>query len=143
MKIRSYCLVLIGVLFSLTLIIGCASGPQVAPSKVQVPADVQAFFDKFAKDILTYKMDIVAPHYSDKFMQNGFNKDGFLYVLGNNINMVTKYEIKLTKYEVDKNNPNIAHIDGSANLGFMAADFAPGSMIIKENGQWKWYGNQK
>ncbi|HOW56464.1 MAG TPA: hypothetical protein PKZ12_00565 [Smithellaceae bacterium] len=137
-------IVLTGIVFCFFVALaGCASGPQVAPAKVQVPADVQAFFDKFAKDIATQKMDVIGANYSDKFMQNGFNKEGFLYVLSGSISMVTKYSVKLTKYEVDKNNPNIAHIEGSADLGFMTADFVPGSMMIKENGEWKWYGNQK
>jgi len=142
MRIRT--IVLTGMVFCLfVMVVGCASGPQVTPSKTQVPADVQAFFDKFARDIATQKMDVIGANYSDKFLQGGFNKEGFLYVLSGSISMVTKYSVKLTKYEVDKNNPNIAHIEGSADLGFMAADFAPGSMIIKEDGQWKWYGNQK
>ena len=110
---------------------------------ISAPADVQAFFDQFKKDVLTYDMKKIGAHYATNFKQDGYDKDAFLGVLNRTITMVTNYVVKLTKFEVDNKNPNIVNIDGSADLGPMTVPFATGSMIIKENGVWKWYGNQK
>lgn len=110
---------------------------------ISAPADVQAFFDQFKKDVLTYDMKKIGMHYAANFKQDGSDREAFLSLLGSRITMVTNYVIKLTKFEVDNKNPNIVNIDGSADLGPMTVPFATGSMIIKENGVWKWYGNQK
>jgi hypothetical protein len=45
--------------------------------------------------------------------------------------------------EADKNSSDVMLLDGSVNLGSMTVPLADSSMIIKENGVWKWYGNQK
>ncbi len=117
-------------------------GSYKAPG-IKTPEEVQAFFDQFKKDILTYDMKKISPHYAVNFKQDGYNRDAFLSVLNKTVSFVTSYVLKLTKFEADKNNPNIIHIDGSADMGSIAAPLAAGSMIIKENGAWKWYGNQK
>jgi hypothetical protein len=117
-------------------------GDYQAPG-IKAPEDVQAFFDQFKKDIMTYDMKKIGAHYATNFKQDGLDREAFLGKLSSIISLVTNYVVKLTKYEVDKTNPNIVNIDGAADLGSMNAPFASGSMIIKENGVWKWYGNQK
>ena len=110
---------------------------------IKLPEDVQSFFDQFRKDMLTYDMKKISPHYAVNFKQDGYDRKAFLEVLSKTVNFVTKYEIKLTKFEADKNSSDIVLIDGSVDLGSMTVPFADRSMIIKENGVWKWYGNQK
>jgi pimeloyl-ACP methyl ester carboxylesterase len=110
---------------------------------IKAPEDVQAFFDQFKKDILSKDMKKIEPHYATNFKQDGSNRNAFLGVLNNTVGFVTNYVIKLTKFEAFKNNPDIVLIDGSVDLGSITVPFAAGSMIIKENGAWKWYGNQK
>lgn len=110
---------------------------------IRVSEDVQFFLDQFRKDMLTYDMKKISLHYAVNFKQDGYQRKAFLEVLSKTVNFVTKYEIKLTKFEVVKNNPAVVLIDGSVDLGSMTVPFADGSMIIKENGTWKWYGNQK
>ena len=143
--------VLITGLISVLMLLSCA-GTQPAPqsavvnspaSGVKAPEDVLAFFDQFKKDVLTYDMKKIGLHYAANFKQDGSDRNSFLGVLSNTINFVSDYVVQLTKYEVDKTNPDIAMIAGSVDLGSMNVPFAPGSMIIKENGIWKWYGNQK
>ena len=143
--------VLITGLISVLMLLSCA-GTQSAPqsavvnspaSGVKAPEDVLAFFDQFKKDVLTYDMKKIGLHYAANFKQDGSDRNSFLGVLSNTINFVSDYVVQLTKYEVDKTNPDIAMIAGSVDLGSMNVPFAPGSMIIKENGIWKWYGNQK
>jgi len=67
----------------------------------------------------------------------------FLDKLAGIIYLVTNYVVEVTKYEVDKNNPNIVVIAGWEDLGAAVVPFVAGYMIIKEDGVWKWYGNQK
>ena len=88
-------------------------------------------------------MKKISSHYAVNFKQDGYERETFLKVLNNTMNFATNYLVKLTKFEPDKNNPNIALIDGFVDLGPMTVPFADRSMIIKENGVWKWYGNQK
>ena len=144
--------VLITGLISVLMLISCASTTPVPQSAVvnspaagggKAPEDVQAFFGQFKKDILTYNMKKIGLHYATNFKQDGTDREAFLAILSTTVNLVTDYVVQLTKYEVDKNNPDIARIDGTVDLGSMTLPFAPGSMIIKENGAWKWYGNQK
>ena len=143
--------VLITGMISLLMLISCAGSPPAQQSAVinspasgvKAPEDVQAFFGQFKKDILTYNMKKIGLHYASNFKQDGTDRDAFLAILSTTVNLVTDYVVQLTKYEVDKNNPDIARIDGTVDLGSMNLPFAPGSMIIKENGVWKWYGNQK
>ena len=82
-------------------------------------------------------------HYAADFKQDGYDRKAFLEVLSKTVNFITKYEIKLTRFEVFKNNSAIVLIDGSVDLGSMTVPFADRSLMIKENGVWKWYGNQK
>ncbi|NTW77112.1 MAG: alpha/beta hydrolase [Syntrophaceae bacterium] len=109
---------------------------------INLPQDVQSFLDQFRKDMLTHDMKKISQHYAENFKQDGYNRKAFLEILRKTVNFVTKYEIKLTKLEPGDNS-GIAFIDGSVVLGAVAVPLADDSMIIKENGVWKWYGNQK
>ncbi len=110
---------------------------------IRIPQDVQSFLDQFRKDILTYDIKKISLHYSDNFKQDGYDRKAFLDVLNRTVSFVSKYEIKLTRFEAGENNTDIVLVDGSVDLGPTRAPFADGSMIIKESGVWKWYGNQK
>lgn len=110
---------------------------------VKAPEEIQSFFDQFKKDVLTHDMKKISPHYAANFRQDGYNREAFLGILHKTVKYVTNYEIQLTKYEPDKNNHQVVYIDGSVNLGSMIVPFADHSAIIRENGNWKWYGNQR
>ncbi len=111
--------------------------------EIKLPEDVQSFLNQFKKDMLTYDIKKISMHYAADFKQDGYDRKAFLEVLSKTVNFITKYEIKLTRFEVFKNNSAIVLIDGSVDLGSMTVPFADRSLMIKENGVWKWYGNQK
>lgn len=143
-NIRIFALVM-GLIFALMLI-SCAGSKPAADVKASssiVPADVQAFFDQFKKDVFTRDMKKIGMHYSKNFLKDGANREAFLDKLAGIIYLVTNYVVEVTKYEVDKNNPNIVVIAGWEDLGATVVPFVAGYMIIKEDGVWKWYGNQK
>lgn len=112
------------------------------PPHINLPPDVQSFLDQFRKDVLSHDMKKISRHYAENFKQDGYNRKAFLDILSKTVNFITKYEIKLTKFEPG-NNSGIAFIDGAVVLGAVAVPLADNSMITKENGVWKWYGNQK
>jgi pimeloyl-ACP methyl ester carboxylesterase len=111
--------------------------------EIETPADIQGFFDQFRKNVLSYDMKKISVHYANNFKQDGYSREAYLKILNKTISFVSNYVIKLTKFEPDKNNPDIAYIEGSVDLGSMTVPLVEGSMIIQENGAWKWYGNQK
>ncbi len=109
---------------------------------INLPEDVQSFLDQFRKDMLAHDMKKISQHYAENFKQDGYNRKAFLDILSKTVNFVTRYEIKLTKLKPG-NNSGIAFIDGSVVLGAVTVPLADDSMIIKESGVWKWYGNQR
>jgi pimeloyl-ACP methyl ester carboxylesterase len=110
---------------------------------LQLPEDVQAFLNQFRDDVLSRDMKKISMHYAASFKQDGYNRQAFLELLSRTVGFIAKYETKMTKLEADKTDPAILHVDGSVDLGSLTAPFADRSMMIKENGVWKWYGNQK
>jgi pimeloyl-ACP methyl ester carboxylesterase len=111
--------------------------------EIKASVDVQVLFDQFRKDVLSYDMKKINIHYAANFKQDGYSREAYLAILNKTISFVSNYVIKLTKIEPDKDNPDIAIIEGSVDLGSMTVPLVDGSMIIREDGVWKWYGNQK
>ena len=60
-------------------------------------------------------------------------------ILWGTISYVREAKIILTKFEPEG---NIAKIDVVIKDKYFEAPFLTDNMLIKENGQWKWYGNQ-
>ena len=60
-------------------------------------------------------------------------------LLWGTISYVREAKIALTKFEPEG---NIARIDGVIKDKYFEAPFLTDHMLIKENGQWKWYGTQ-
>jgi hypothetical protein len=117
---------------------------------VNVPPDVRAFLDKYCSDIASGDVDKIMSNYSDKFLHRGQRKALFEQWLRNDPTAPTRRgaissEATVTIFEPQGEK---AYVDGfllSKTKG--DADATKGPMayqqIIKENGQWKWYGNQK
>ena len=116
---------------------------------VKVPPDVGAFLNKWSSDLVSGALERIMSNFSDQFLNNGMKKSAqeqFFrsapfspVVLG-----VTSQEITVTVYELQGDRTYLA--------GFVAGKYKDGTPfvnplgqqdMIKENGQWKWYGNQK
>jgi pimeloyl-ACP methyl ester carboxylesterase len=110
---------------------------------IKIPDDVLAFFEQFKKDILTKDMKKIEPHYAANFKERGYSRAEFLGALPGTLGFVNDYDIKLTKCEPDAKNPNVVYLVGSVSLGGMIIPLPDGYQIIKEDGRWKWNGNQK
>jgi hypothetical protein len=118
---------------------------------VKVPPDVRVFLDKWSSDLVSGDLERIMSNFSDQFLNNGMKKSGqeqFFrstplspVVWGGG---VTSQEITVTAFEPQGDKTYLA--------GFVAGKFKSGTSfvnplgqqhMIKENGQWKWCGNQK
>jgi hypothetical protein len=64
----------------------------------------------------------------------------FLAVFLDTMSYVRTIKLVLTGFEVEG---NIARIEGAITDKYFERPISPGMLLIKENGQWKWYGNRK
>jgi hypothetical protein len=117
---------------------------------VNVPADVRAFLDMFCADVVSHDVKTMMAHYSDRFRNSGMNKAFWEQVWRNEPDSpiqrgVTSCEATVTVFEPHGDK---AYIDGfimHKEKGDASSLTGPMmfQQIINENGQWKWYGNQK
>jgi len=117
---------------------------------VQVPPDVQAFLDMWCADGMSHDVKLVMAHFSDRFLWSGMGKAFVEQVWRNDplspIQRATTSEKAIVT--VFEPRGDRAYIDGFVlSMGKNDATALKGPMmfqqIIKENGQWKWFGNQK
>ena len=114
--------------------------PPKKPLKaVQLPPDVKAFITNYNKAIFDKDMMKIADSISDRFLHGGFTKQMYLQFLLGTVSYVREAKIVLTKFEPEG---DIAKIESIIKDKYFEAPYMPDNMLIKENGQWKWYGNQ-
>lgn len=123
---------------------GIAYSLKMKPGKdelVKVPDDVQAFLQGYAKAFEEHDMEKVMEYYSDRFLQYGMNKKRLEQLVQTLLMATTSLEPKVTGFELQGDK---AYVTGFWSGNFGKASMAAGnSFLIKENGKWKWYGNQK
>ena len=76
---------------------------------------------------------------SDNYLSNGRTKNRVLEILTMGASYLSESKIILTGFELQG---NVAKIEGVIKDKYFEISLAPGSLLIRENGQWKWYGNQ-
>jgi hypothetical protein len=106
---------------------------------VKVPPDVQEFFDNVNNDILSHDVAKVMGHYSDRFLSSG-NRKG----------EAERFWRQFIGFWTTSQRPVVTDFipaDDRAYLaGFVTGWLGGAPMlesIIKENGEWKFYGNQR
>jgi hypothetical protein len=106
---------------------------------VKVPADVQEFLNKYSRDMVSHDLAKVMTYFSDRFLESGMKKGEVEWAWTQLIGSITSYAIGITEFEVAGDEVYLA--------GFMSVNgekwVLRASSIIKENGEWKWYGNQR
>jgi hypothetical protein len=106
---------------------------------VMVPPDVQAFLDNWRHDLVSHDLVKVMAHYSDRFLESGMRKGeverSYKQILG----PITSVDLGITDF--------VSAGDKAYLTGFISAYSGKtplgGTCIIKENGEWKFYGNQR
>jgi hypothetical protein len=114
---------------------------KIKPGKdelVEVPADIRMFLDRFSMDIEKQDMEKVIDHFSDKYLNNAIDKKMVVAYMENVLAMIPSHKISIRGFEEEQDK---AYLAGFVSIGSMKLPLT-GSPIIKENGKWKWYGNQ-
>ena len=76
---------------------------------------------------------------SDRFLYDGVTKQMALKFLSEISSYTAEAKIIITKFETEGDE---VKIDVLLKDKYFEAPFMTGSKLIKENGNWKWYGNQ-
>jgi hypothetical protein len=113
------------------------------PSKdepVKVPLDIQEFLDKCCSDIVSHDVANVMAHYSDKYLNSGTRKGEVERGLRQTIGLITSSKETITDF--------VPAGDRAYLTGFVISNAfgkwpITETSILKENGEWKWYGNQR
>jgi ketosteroid isomerase-like protein len=115
---------------------------QYAPGKdepVKVPPDVQEFLDKWCSAIVAHDIARVMTYYSDRFLNSGNRKGEQEQLWKQYIGPIMSFELCITELVSAGDRVYLAGFS-NANTGKWPL---PITSIIKENGEWKWYGNQR
>jgi hypothetical protein len=116
---------------------------QYQPDKdvpITVPPDVQEFFENFCSDLVSHGVEKVMTHYSDGYLFSGIRKKEEEQSLRTVIRTVRSCEIGITEFIPAGEK---AYLAGFTRYGPGVESMLTSTVIIKENGRWKWYGNQR
>jgi hypothetical protein len=118
---------------------------------VKVPPDVQEFFDKWCSDAVSHDVVKTAAHFSDRFFHSGWRK-GEWAKYGEQYSVhLTSLEIVITDFVPAGDRAYLAgfwkgtwwKIPANPEGSWSGKSIIHETSIIKENGEWKWYGNQR
>jgi ketosteroid isomerase-like protein/phosphatidylethanolamine-binding protein (PEBP) family uncharacterized protein len=129
-----------GIWIAVVLIALCLALPAEAKD-FKPPADVQKFLDDFSAAAEGKDLDAILAFYSDKFLLNGKDKSSLRQTWQNAMQASPKrtFKVVLKKFE---QKGKIGYVAGSIlTNGHTLA--LRSNMLIKENGVWRWYGNQQ
>jgi hypothetical protein len=117
---------------------------------VNAPADVREFLVMQCADIVSGDVETLLAHTSDRFLHYGMNKAFLGHWLRNDPTSVSRRSATSCEPTVTVFEPrgDKAYVDGFFLVKVKDAVNAVKApmlfqQIIKEHGQWKWYGNQK
>ena len=115
--------------------------PAEEPLKpVELSGDAKAFADGFNQALKDSDMEKIAEYTSDRFLVSGATKQMFVKVLSQSPSYMKTFKIVFTRFDVDG---DIAVVDFVIKDKFFEMPLVPGLMLIREDGHWKWYGDQK
>jgi CubicO group peptidase (beta-lactamase class C family) len=106
---------------------------------VELPTDVKAFITDYDQAIFNKEVVTMADLMSDQFLHDGVTKQMALRFLQGILSYTSEAKIIITKFELEDDE---AKIDVWLKDKYFEAPFMTGNKLIKENGHWKWYGNQ-
>jgi hypothetical protein len=105
---------------------------------VEAPPDVQEFLERTDNDMVSHDVAKVISHHSDRYLNSGWRKGEIERMWRQFIGGWMSLKTTITDF--------VSAGDRAYLTGFGITNFGtvPFTMsIIKENGEWKWYGNQR
>jgi hypothetical protein len=115
---------------------------QFQPGKddpIEVSPDIRQFLDTFCNDLVSHDVARVMAHYSDRYLESGQRKGEAEHIWRLMAGFLMSFQIGVADVVVEGDR---VHLAGFFNSNGVKTSIH-GSSIIKENGKWKWYGNQR
>lgn len=113
----------------------------IVKADANVPADVHQFYRDYNTALLSHDIKRIMPFFSEHYLHEGRNKAAQKTWMLEWLNDLTRLETHLVRFtQVDTRR---AYIEGRWEDNFTGGTFLPGTQLVKENGQWKLFGNQK
>jgi hypothetical protein len=106
---------------------------------VTLPPDIQEFLDRHCSAMVSHDVAKVMTHYSDKYLNSGVRKGEMERFWSQYVGSVTSVEVGVTDFQAEADR---VHLAAFLNWNKLKHVLQMGS-IIKEKGEWKWYGNQR
>jgi len=113
--------------------------PKKSLKAVELPPDVKAFITDYDQARLDKDLVTMANLISDQFLYDGATKQMALRFLSGISSYTAEAKIIITKFEPEGDK---VKMDVLLKDKYFEAPFMTGSRLIKESGNWKWYGNQ-
>lgn len=107
---------------------------------VALPADVQAFLESDREAVIAGDLDAVMQHYHSDYLDDGRTRSDHRALLSQILPAISSYQVELTAFERDG---DIAEIEGVLRTDFGPQPLTSGAMLIRDDGEWYWYGNQR
>ena len=106
---------------------------------VDLPPDVKTFISDYNQ--ASYNKDLlkISELISDRFLHEGVTKQMAVSFLAGANSYISEAKIIITRFELVEEK---AEVDVWLKDKYFESLFMKGSRLIKENGNWKWYGNQ-
>jgi hypothetical protein len=107
--------------------------------RVKVPPDVQEFLDSYCRDLISHDMAKVMTHFSDRFLNSGMKRREVELYWSRTIASIASFEVSVTEFVAANDRVYLTGFVSANNTKYVLGN----SSIIKENGEWKFYGNQR
>lgn len=140
---RRLILTLITTLLLTTSFSHAATPQQGLPPRAESipPADLVQMFKDYDAAMVSKDMDRIMAFYSSRYRHDGRTKASQPEFIRSWIDMISKFEMRPTRFAaIDDDH---AYIEAKGESDVFALSKAFDYQVIKENGQWKWLGNQK
>ena len=109
-------------------------------SAVHLPDEVEAFLASDREAVLSGDMDAIMAHYHPGYRDQGRDRSAQRRALSLVAPSLSRYEVHLTGFERDGDK---AVIRGVVRTNVGSQPLPDGAMMIREDGEWLWYGNQR
>jgi hypothetical protein len=106
---------------------------------VKPPPDIQEFLDKWCSAVLSHDLTKVRSHISDRYLNSGARKGEMERFWMQRIGLITSYRVSITDSVPSGDRVYVTGFTSQVGEKWMLS----GTSIIKESGEWKWYGNQR
>lgn len=119
-----------------------ASGP-VPPLKPSqpVPAELAQMVADFNAAVVSKDLDRIESFYSERYLHDGRPKKDHRSYVDGWVHYIPGFDLRLTSFRPVSG--DLAYISAEIHMGAMRSYKAPDYQIVRENGQWKWLGNQQ